>query len=93
MNLPVLDYTEIKVRQVSGTECLQQSHNFAVIVFFVCCCNLGEGAEREEWHIGFYHTAYSEHLNESETWAVLSGAWETLFLKRLLEGKSVNSAN
>lgn len=48
MNLPVFDYAEIKVRQVPGTECLQQSNNFAIIVFLVCFCNLGEGAEREK---------------------------------------------
>lgn len=80
MNSPVFDYAEIKVRQVSGTECLQQSNNFAVIVFFVCLCNLGEGAEREEWHIGFHHTAYSDHPNECETWTVVSGIWDNLFL-------------
>jgi len=45
MNSPVFDYAEIKVRQVSGTERLQQSNNFAIIIFFVCFCNLGEGAE------------------------------------------------
>lgn len=80
MNSPVFDYAEIKVRQVSGTECLQQSNNFAVIVFFVCLCNLGEGAEREERHIGFHHTAYSDHPNECETWTVVSGIWDNLFL-------------
>lgn len=44
-NSPVLDHVEIEVRQASGTECLQQSNNFTIIILFVSFCNLGEGGK------------------------------------------------
>lgn len=42
---PVLDHAEIEVRQAFGTECLQQSNDFAVFILFVSFCNLGEGGK------------------------------------------------
>lgn len=44
-NSPVLDHAEIEVRQTFGTECLQQSNDFAVIILFVGFCDL-EGEVR-----------------------------------------------
>lgn len=44
-NSPVLDHAEVEVRQAFGTECLQQSNNFAIIILFVGFCNLGEGGK------------------------------------------------